>query len=97
MPMRRPQFSLKVLLLAMLVLAAFFGGMAVQRQYFTPLSIHPLSVEGNVESNGSVEELEMPDGTRWFRATYSGTPTGFMRFPGDHGEQITISTRPQSR
>lgn len=30
--MPRPQFTLRALLVAMLIVAAFFGGMAVQRQ-----------------------------------------------------------------
>lgn len=30
--MRRPQFTIRALLVTMLVVAAFFGGMAVQRQ-----------------------------------------------------------------
>jgi hypothetical protein len=94
---RRFQFSLRALLVVMLVAAAFFAGMVVQRRLVTPLSILRPSVLGNNESNGNIEILEMPDGTRWFRATYSGTPSGFMRFPGDHGESITISTRPQPR
>ena len=89
-----PQFDIRTLLVAVLIVAAFFGGMVVQRRFLTPLSILRPSVLGSDESNGAIEILEMPDGTRWFRAIYSGTPTGFMRLPGDHGETITISTRP---
>ncbi|HEX5444806.1 MAG TPA: hypothetical protein VFW87_13290 [Pirellulales bacterium] len=35
----RPQFTLRSLLVAMLVVAAFFGGMAVQKQLDKPLLI----------------------------------------------------------
>ena len=92
-----PQFGIRTLLVGTLTVAAFFGGMVMQRRFLTPLSILRPSVLGTDESNGNIEILEMPDGTRWFRAVYSGTPAGIIWFPGDHGEHITISTRPQSR
>jgi hypothetical protein len=57
--MCRPQFTLRALLVAMLVIAAFFGGMAAQKQLDKP-AIRAYDV-------GSVE-LILPDGTRWWLA-----------------------------
>lgn len=58
--MPRPQFTLRALLMAILVVAAFFGGMAVQRKLDEPISHHP--AEG-----GALEMKTMRDGSTWFR------------------------------
>ena len=61
--MPRPfQFSLRALLVAMLVVAAFFGGMAVQRQLSSPkepaVRMYPLI--------GPARLITLPDGTKHF-------------------------------
>jgi hypothetical protein len=38
--MPRPQFTLRALLVAMLVVGAFFGGMTLQRRIDEPLMVH---------------------------------------------------------
>jgi len=65
---RRFQFSLKAFLAAILVVAAFFGGMVVQKALDLPLSrqVYARSV-GQPEIN--FECIEMRDGTKWYRAT----------------------------
>jgi hypothetical protein len=57
---RRFQFSLKMLLVAMLVAAAFFGGMTIQRQIaeskqHSGVRVYPLL--------GPCEKIVLPDGT----------------------------------
>jgi hypothetical protein len=47
--MPRPQFTLRALLMAMLVVAAFFAGMALQWR----IDNHPLSIEAIYESDGA--------------------------------------------
>ena len=64
--MRRPQFSLRALLVAMLVVAAFFGGMALQRSLDTPV---PMPMLRDPASSIGLEYIELPDGSHWFRPT----------------------------
>ena len=69
---RRFQFSLRALLVAMLVVAAFFGGMALQRR----IDNRPLSIEvrATYDSDGShctTKALVLSDGTEWFRTERS--------------------------
>jgi hypothetical protein len=64
--MRRPQFSIRTLLVATLVVAVFFGGMAVQRQLDKPASRY---TTGFVDESSTryVETMVMKDGTEWSR------------------------------
>jgi hypothetical protein len=62
--MPRPQFTLRALLVVMLVVGAFFGGMALQRQLDAPvITTEPAAGHHNT----CIQFLEMPDGTRWYR------------------------------
>lgn len=66
--MRRPQFTLRALLVAMLVVAAFFGGMAVQKQLDESEWIskgHPASEMLTYEA--ALQIIRLPDGTQWQR------------------------------
>lgn len=92
--MPRPQFTLRALLVAML--AAFFGGMAVQRHVGTPV-IHHGALLGSMGSASGVDTLTLPDGTLWFRPVYRGRPQGMHTFEGEHGEKITIEANPKRR
>ncbi|HET6880816.1 MAG TPA: hypothetical protein VFI31_11715 [Pirellulales bacterium] len=60
--MRRPQFTLRALLVALFVVAAFVGGMAVQRQLDKPQRV-PLGY-GDAES---IKAIRLGDGTTWIR------------------------------
>jgi ferric-dicitrate binding protein FerR (iron transport regulator) len=64
--MPRPQFTLRALLIAVLVVAAFFGGMAVQRRLEQPVKRYRAGI---VEDSGErrIEVLVLRDGTRWTR------------------------------
>ena len=64
--MPRPQFTLRALLVAMLVVGAFFGGMAWQRRLDQPVKRFS---GGIVEDSGErwIEVLVLRDGTRWTR------------------------------
>ena len=64
--MRRPQFTLRALLVAMLVVAAFFGGMAVQRQLDKPVSRVMLGA-GSSRHMTWGETMVLRDGTVWHR------------------------------
>jgi hypothetical protein len=64
--MPRPQFTLRALLVAMLVVAAFFGGMAVQRRADAPFMAAPSPVATG--SGGYIHmTLRLGDGTEWYR------------------------------
>ena len=56
--MRRPQFTLRSLLVAMLVVAAFFGGMALQRRLDRP----PVAVERVYPLIGPATRITLPNG-----------------------------------
>lgn len=65
--MRRPQFTIRALLVAMLVVAAFFGGMTVQRRLddaWAPVSRLSWGLSGSLPEH---EEISFPDGTKWKR------------------------------
>jgi hypothetical protein len=65
--MPRPQFTIRTLLWLTLVVAAFLGGMAVQRQIDKPLAVHSFfDPEG-----GEHQVMEMRDGTEWLRTVHS--------------------------
>ena len=64
--MPRPQFTLGALLVAMLVVAAFFGGMVIQRHIDRPLPTRSFYLD----KDGSVwirEKMTTPDGKAWER------------------------------
>ena len=91
--MPRPQFTLRSLLVAMLVVWAFFAGAAWQRE--TPPKILSGVMCGSGSSYSGVDTLIMPDGTKWFRVVYEGEPDGTLVFPGANGERITVEARPK--
>jgi hypothetical protein len=63
---RRFQFSLRALLVTMLVVAVFFGGMSVQRHLDEPLLRYTAGyVDG--ETTRYVETITLSDGTEWSR------------------------------
>ena len=66
--MRGPQFTLRALLLAMLVVAAFFGGMAVQR-YLDKPNRGITAVEHGFGQTIIKEAMTMRDGSEWERRT----------------------------
>jgi hypothetical protein len=61
---RRLQFSLRVLLVAILVVAAFFGGMAMQRGFDEPKKGGPGS---RVVPRIPIETITLRDGSHWLR------------------------------
>ncbi|HWB14465.1 MAG TPA: hypothetical protein VG826_34890 [Pirellulales bacterium] len=64
--MRRPQFTLRALLVAMQVVAAFFGGAAWQRKLDEPRRFPaPSHWSGPREPP---EQIELRDGSRWYRS-----------------------------
>ncbi|HVX12413.1 MAG TPA: hypothetical protein VHC22_14620 [Pirellulales bacterium] len=69
--MQRPQFTIRTLLVGMLVVAVFFGGMAVQRMLARPVGRHHQSLGGG---NGriEIEWTEMRDGTKWYKMAPDG-------------------------
>lgn len=69
--MRRPQFTLRALLTAMLVMAAFFGGMAVQRQLDKPTPIRVLGFDKGGRLHVT-ETMTTGDGTKWERRYLAG-------------------------
>ena len=62
---RRFQFSLKTLLVAILAVACFFGGMSLQGFLARPISRHHYELG----ENGAIkiEWTVMRDGTRWYK------------------------------
>lgn len=60
----RQQFTLRALFVAVLVVAAFFGGMAVQRELGRPV---PVLLIQDPSQSMALESVELPDGSRWFR------------------------------
>jgi hypothetical protein len=64
--MPRPEFTLRSLLVAMLVVATFFGGMAVQRQLNKPSPTRSLWFDDDRRVH-ITETMTMPDGTTWER------------------------------
>ena len=81
--MPRPQFTLRTLLVAMLVVGAFFGGMALQKQFDKPLFHRKV-----VWNHETWETMVLRDGTTWHREEFD-----------DHssdGAAITASGRSRS-
>ena len=64
---RRIQFSLRELLLAMLVVAAFFGGMAVQPRLDEPTRRLDYFGSHSWGQTTFTETVTTPDGTEWER------------------------------
>ena len=94
--MKRPQFRFSTLLWIIAAVACWFGGMAVQRKLDRPPVIERGPMLGGLGSATGVDTLTMPDGTRWFRPVYRGRPMGRLIFGGEHGEKITVETKPKS-
>ena len=66
--MPRPQFTLRALLVAILVVAAFFGGMAVQKRMNKADSvIMRVRVGGGPLPEGRGESIILGDGSSWYR------------------------------
>ena len=94
--MRRPQFTLRALLVAMLVVGAFFGGMAWQRHSAEPVQ-YQSRILGNTGSGNylRVDETTFRDGTRWFKPVTAGNETGTITF-SENGVTISVqATVPQ--
>ena len=70
---RRFQFSLRGLLVAMLVVASFFGGMSLQGFLARPIARHhyELGLDGEIK----IDWTEMRDGTRWYKVGPGGLLT----------------------
>ena len=64
---RRFQFSLRALLVAMLVVGAFFAGMALQKRFDKPRSHSKISVGGSGKMRVISETMVLRDGSRWDR------------------------------
>lgn len=65
---RRFQFNLRALLVAMLVVAAFCGGMAVQKRLdWSNSVIIRLRVDGGPLPEGRDETIILGDGTTWYQ------------------------------
>ncbi|MGH7135253.1 MAG: hypothetical protein ACREHD_05895 [Pirellulales bacterium] len=67
--MLRPQFTLRSLLVAMLVVAAFFGGMPAQSQLDRPSITR---VQPCFNSPAIVETMVTSDGKEWKRYDWNG-------------------------
>lgn len=67
--MRRPQFSLKTLLWLMAVVAALFGGMALQRKLDEPEWVYksPPTNQPVLGGEYRVEIMKLRDGSEWIR------------------------------
>lgn len=65
MTVPRPQFTLRSLLVTMLVVAAFLGGMVLQHQLEAPVS----RTEPN---DGTFHTLKLRDGSEWIRVDLWG-------------------------
>ncbi|HEX7448697.1 MAG TPA: hypothetical protein VF306_14190 [Pirellulales bacterium] len=68
------QYSLRALLLFMLVVAAFFGGMAIQRQLDEPILVQSRPTLRHSKETGFIyglrrETIRLRDGTKWERTT----------------------------
>jgi hypothetical protein len=61
--MPRPQFTLRDLLLAMLVVAAFLSGVAVERHRNSPVRHY----KARGRHGGYVERMRLRDGSDWQR------------------------------
>ncbi|HJT31997.1 MAG TPA: hypothetical protein VJ783_08070 [Pirellulales bacterium] len=64
--MPRPQFTLRALLVLMLVVAAFFGGMALQKRLDDPTSLMPMMQHQVIDEVYS-EVIRLRDGSVWER------------------------------
>ena len=65
--MRRPQFTLRALLVAMLFVATFFGSMAVQRHLDKPVSRAAIRFPQPDAPDQHGEVMVLRDGTQWHR------------------------------
>lgn len=63
--MSRPQFTLRALLVAMLVVAAFFGGMVLQKRIDAPVPARIFYLDGPPWI--TEETMTTPDGKLWTR------------------------------
>ncbi|HVX12444.1 MAG TPA: hypothetical protein VHC22_14775 [Pirellulales bacterium] len=63
--MPRPQFTLRALLLAMLVVGAFLGGMVLQHRLEAP-------VARTEPDDGTFHTLKLRDGSEWIRLDMDG-------------------------
>ena len=80
--MPRPQFTVRTLLVTMLVVAAFFGGMAVQRHRGEPMIMTAPRQAGSQDPYW--QTLVMPDGTKWHRLVgQDGATSPVSELPAD--------------
>ncbi len=92
--MPRPQFTLRALLVAMLVVGAFVGGAAWQRRTVGPAWEHKSGDEGAGEYL-RIDTLVLPNGTRWFRPVYGGTTRRSITFV-EGGTKISVEIQDQA-
>ena len=76
--MCRPQFTLRALLVLMLAVAAFFGGMALQKQLDRPVPIWKATTK--VWCGVYDETIEI-DGQRWARLVDPDEPANTLNAP----------------
>ncbi|HJT32754.1 MAG TPA: hypothetical protein VJ783_11995 [Pirellulales bacterium] len=67
MTMLRPRFTIRALLVLMLAVGCFFGGMAVQRRLDDNWAPAQRISWGPTGKPPVYEEVTFPDGTRWKR------------------------------
>ena len=88
--MPRPQFTLRALLVAMLVVGAFFGGMEWQRRAMRPVIFWERKAgDERVGEYLRIDTLVLPDGTRWFRPVYGGTARRSITF-SEGGTKVSV-------
>ena len=90
--MPRPQFTLRALLVAILAVACFFGGMAMQKRLDKPLSHTKITVGGG-DNRIQSEKIVMRDGTVWHRGFNRPLAENISRVTDDNGQSVRRSTR----
>ncbi|HEV7224718.1 MAG TPA: hypothetical protein VGN42_18550 [Pirellulales bacterium] len=87
---RRFQFSLKTLLVAILVVAAFFGGVEWQRRRAGPQIVYGEQMMGTKGYGIRIDSLTLPDGSRWLRPISEGSHAGKIEFY-ENGARISLT------
>ena len=82
--MPRPQFTMRALLVAMLVVAAFFGGLSLQRFLDMPVESWPSGASAD-DFALEIERINRRDGTELFRVIPHGSFRIWQEFDDDGG------------
>jgi hypothetical protein len=69
--MPRPQFTLRTLLVAMLVVGAFLGGMALQSRLDAPVMTTGQIIDPSERTQ--IQSIQLRDETRWYRSVKEPT------------------------